>query len=609
MPAVPQPLGRHRGVRPRRRAVRQRRRRRQLQLRRLRPGRRAGQPVRRPAWRCRRDAHPADRRGWCAAQPGPPHRRRPGRPWTARSSGSTRPRAPRCRTTRWPAPPTPTRGASSPTACATRSASPSGQEPTRSGSATSAGTTGRRSTASPTAPARWRTSAGPATRAAAGKSGYDGANLNICENLYAAARGGHRAVLRLPPQQPGRADESLPHRQLLHRRVEFEFAAAQNSYPAEYDGALFFADYSRDCIWVMPKGADGQPAPGQVRTFVAGAANPVNLENGPGRRPVLRRLRRRHDPAHQLHQRQPAADRRRHGHPDHRRRRSPSASTAAAPATPTRRHADLRLGPRRRRRVRRLDRRQADVHLHHAAARYTATLRVTDSSGRLGTAIVTITVGNTPPTAVDQHPGGGHHLEGRRRHQLLRARPPTPRTAPCRPRPDLGAGHAALPVQLPRAPDADFAGVAAGSFTAPDHEYPSYLELRLTATDSGGLTRHQDAAARSADRGADLPDDPGWAAAAVGGTIAKASFRSDRDRRVDQHGQCLLAPDQGCEDLHLRSWSDGGAQTHNIVAPATARRTPPGSDSRAGTGRVRAPVSGERARGRRRGPGCWRAAW
>ena len=31
----------------------------------------------------------------------------------------------------------------------------------------------------------------------------------------------------------------------------------------------------------------------------------------------------------------------------------------------------------------------------------------------------------------------------------------------------------------------DFSGVASGSFVAPDHEYPSYLELRLTATDSG----------------------------------------------------------------------------------------------------------------------------
>ena len=54
VPAVPQPLGRRRGVRARRRPLRQRRRRRQLQLRRLRPGRQPAQPVRRPAGRRRR---------------------------------------------------------------------------------------------------------------------------------------------------------------------------------------------------------------------------------------------------------------------------------------------------------------------------------------------------------------------------------------------------------------------------------------------------------------------------------------------------------------------------------------------------------------------------
>ena len=42
-------------------------------------------------------------------------------------------------------------------------------------------------------------------------------------------------------------------------------------------------------------------------------------------------------------------------------------------------------------------------------------------------------------------------------------------------------------------PVQSFAGVAGGSFVAPDHEYPSYLELRLTATDSGGLTGDDDA--------------------------------------------------------------------------------------------------------------------
>ena len=32
-----------------------------------------------------------------------------------------------------------------------------------------------------------------------------------------------------------------------------------------------------------------------------------------------------------------------------------------------------------------------------------------------------------------------------------------------------------------------FTGVASGSFAAPDHEYPSYLEIELTARDANGL--------------------------------------------------------------------------------------------------------------------------
>src|SRR5262249_21381058 len=34
-----------------------------------------------------------------------------------------------------------------------------------------------------------------------------------------------------------------------------------------------------------------------------------------------------------------------------------------------------------------------------------------------------------------------------------------------------------------------FAGVASGSFAAPDPQYPAYLALRLPAKDAGGLTR------------------------------------------------------------------------------------------------------------------------
>jgi glucose/arabinose dehydrogenase len=123
----------------------------------------------------------------------------------------------------------------------------------------------------------------PCYEGAGRQAGYDGANLSICENLYNAGPGAvtspyftYRHSGQVVP------NESCPVGSSSIAGLEFEFAAAQNSYPTEYDGALFFADYSRDCIWVMEKGADGKPAPGLIRSFVSGAANPVNLENGPG---------------------------------------------------------------------------------------------------------------------------------------------------------------------------------------------------------------------------------------------------------------------------------------------------------------------------------------
>ena len=53
------------------------------------------------------------------------------------------------------------------------------------------------------------------------------------------------------------------------------------SYPTAYNGALFFADYSRRCIWVMFPGTNGLPDPSNIQTFDAGASGPVKLAVGP----------------------------------------------------------------------------------------------------------------------------------------------------------------------------------------------------------------------------------------------------------------------------------------------------------------------------------------
>ena len=53
------------------------------------------------------------------------------------------------------------------------------------------------------------------------------------------------------------------------------------SYPASFQGALFFSDYLRNNIWVMFKGADGLPDPNNRATFMLGAASPFDLKTGP----------------------------------------------------------------------------------------------------------------------------------------------------------------------------------------------------------------------------------------------------------------------------------------------------------------------------------------
>ena len=52
-------------------------------------------------------------------------------------------------------------------------------------------------------------------------------------------------------------------------------------YPASYRNGLFFADYTRGCIWFMPAAQGGLPDAKRVQIFTIAAKNPVDLEAGP----------------------------------------------------------------------------------------------------------------------------------------------------------------------------------------------------------------------------------------------------------------------------------------------------------------------------------------
>jgi len=115
-----------------------------------------------------------------------------------------------------------------------------------------------------------------------------------------------------------------------------------------------------------------------------------------------------------------------------------------------------------------------------------------------------------------------------------------------------------------------FPGVDSGTFAAPDHEYPSYLELRLTATDSGGLTDTKSMRLDPKTVVLTFESDPSALNLVVGSSSATAPF--SRTVIIGSNNSISASSPQtlGGKTYNFVSWSDGGAQTHNITAPATA---------------------------------------
>jgi len=115
----------------------------------------------------------------------------------------------------------------------------------------------------------------------------------------------------------------------------------------------------------------------------------------------------------------------------------------------------------------------------------------------------------------------------------------------------------------------DLAGAARGSFVAPDHGYPAYLELRLTATDSEGLTSTRSVRLDPTSVQLRFASRPTGARLVVGSTGTRAPFTR---RVIVGSSNSVSAPSrfvsQG-RNYRFHDWSDGGARIHNIVAPAT----------------------------------------
>jgi glucose/arabinose dehydrogenase/PKD repeat protein len=343
------------------------------------------------------------------------------------------------------------------------------------------------------------------------------------------------------------------------------------SYPAAYEGALFFADYSRSCIYAMFRGADGQPDRSTLHVLSAGTAGPVDLEIGPNGdlfyvdlAGTIRRIRYYSD------NQPPIAD------------ISAGQTTGAAPFTPTLdgsgssdpeggalTHAwDLDDDGAYD------DGDQARVTPTLDAGTYPVHLRVTDSRGAIATATVVVTSGNSLPEPVIDGPAAGEqwavgddlHFSGHATDPDEGELPASSLTWSLVMEHCTGSG----PDGCHAHPVRTWEGVAADSFTAPDHEYPSHMELRLTATDAKGgqVTVVRELHPRTAEL--QVTTNPAGLPLVVDGRAQSGPTAHTVLAHSTHSLQAAASQTIGGRRYDFVGWSDGGAASHTVTADGGA---------------------------------------
>src|SRR3954453_3060011 len=114
----------------------------------------------------------------------------------------------------------------------------------------------------------------PCYEGAAKMGSYDTLNLGSCERLYTAGTAtspyftyNHGATLN--------GDQGCSAGTSSQTGVAF-YTGTQ--FPVAWRDALFMADYARNCLMVMTKGANGLPDPSTAQVFEAAAAGPVDVQ-------------------------------------------------------------------------------------------------------------------------------------------------------------------------------------------------------------------------------------------------------------------------------------------------------------------------------------------
>lgn len=418
---------------------------------------------------------------------------------------------------------------------------------------------------------------------------FEGLDLNVCKSLYESPGSTELPFFQYNHSQPVVPEDECP--------TEYGSAVSGISFyegdglPG-YKGALFFADPVRGCIWAMLPGADGRPDPATTTRFMREARiyPGVDIEEGPEGDLYYADLfgneafgpgaihRISYDPG------------------------APAARLQANPAYGTSfpLHVDFDAGESSDPQGELLQfdwdldgngsfetvdggeaqeltftkKEFEEAEANEESPNKVVAVRVSDEGGKSSVARVTIYPGDAPPTAAIELPlesqqwavgdsiyfaADGRDFEGN--HLPTDNFYWSIRVAHC-PNPSE-------PEDCHRHPLQTFPQGEEGEFVAPDHDYPSYLEINLRVTDERGLTTSVTRKIKPRTVQLQIKSQPEGLPLTAGLVTGATPFPLTAIESSQPVLQAPATAQLGGVTYAWKGWSDGGARVHSVTASAS----------------------------------------